>query len=172
MPRSILAPWLAAAALCSLAVPRVSQAIEAGQPLPALVIARLDGGAEPLLLQDLRGKVVYVDFWASWCVPCRQSMPALDALQKKLGPSGFVVVGISEDVSEADARRFLERVSVTFRLGLDEGDRAARAFGVKAMPSGYLVDRKGVVRHVHRGFTSETPPVLEAEVQGLLAEAP
>jgi thiol-disulfide isomerase/thioredoxin len=172
MPRTVCLAALAAALSCSLLAAGPARALDTGQALPALVAPRLDGAAASIAPESLRGKVVYVDFWASWCVPCRQSMPALDALQKKLGPSGFVVVGISKDVREADARRFLERVPVSFPLVLDEGDRLARAFGVKAMPSGYLADRRGIVREVHRGFTPATLEALEAQALALLAEAP
>jgi peroxiredoxin len=97
-------------------------------------------------------------------------MPALDALYRKHGAAGFTVVGVNKDVNEADAKRFVQRVPVGFPLVADEGDGLARAFGVKAMPSGYLIDRKGVVRHVHRGFTAETAATLETEIQSLLGE--
>ena len=113
---------------------------------------------------------MYVDFWASWCVPCRLSMPVLDALQRKHGARGFTVVGVNKDATLADAQRFVKRLPVSFALGRDENDAVARAFDVKAMPSGYLVDRKGVVRNVHRGFTNETAVALEREVEELLKE--
>jgi cytochrome c biogenesis protein CcmG, thiol:disulfide interchange protein DsbE len=145
--------------LSGLGMPCHAFALEVGEPIPSL------GG-----LRDLRGQVVYVDFWASWCVPCRTSMPVLDSLYRKHRERGFVVVGVNKDVSEADAARFLTRVPVTFPLLTDGGDQFARAFKVKAMPSGYLVDRKGVVRRVHRGFTTETAAGLETEIAGLLEE--
>jgi peroxiredoxin len=99
-------------------------------------------------------------------------MPALQALYRKHGAAGFQVVGVNKDVSEADAKRFLQRVAVEFPLVTDGDDANAKAFGVKAMPSGYLVDRKGVVRYVHRGFTDETAAVLEKQVVLLLGESP
>ena len=145
-------------------------AIEAGGALPELALARLEEPAQTLSLASLRGSVVYVDFWASWCVPCRLSMPALDALYKQNRARGFVVVGVNKDVSAAEARRFLAKVPATFPLVTDGADTAARAFDVKAMPSGYLIDRKGVVRKVHRGFTAETADALTREVEALLKE--
>ena len=145
-------------------------AVEVGERVPTVRGPRLD--APGSALPDVRGQVVYVDFWASWCVPCRQSMPILDELYRKHGAAGFAVVGVNKDVTEADARRFLRGVKVTFPLITDETDGLARTFDVKAMPSGYLVDRKGVVREVHRGFTDKTPPALEAHVLKLLAERP
>jgi len=99
-------------------------------------------------------------------------MPALDALYRRHRDRGFAVVGINKDVMPADAERFLKHVPVTFPLALDAQDAAARAFEVKAMPSGYLVDRKGVIRHVHRGFTAETAAAIEGEIEALLKESP
>ena len=145
-------------------------AVDVGATAPELAIARLDEPAQTLALASLRGNVVYIDFWASWCVPCRLSMPALDALYKQNRARGFAVVGVNKDVSAADARRFLGKVPVTFALASDGQDAAARAFDVKAMPSGYLIDRKGVVRKVHRGFTAETADTLAREIDALLKE--
>jgi thiol-disulfide isomerase/thioredoxin len=147
-----------------------THALEAGSPLPAITAPRLAASGAPVSLASLKGQVVYVDFWASWCVPCRLSMPTLDAMYRKYSSKGFAVVGFNKDVSNADAERFLQRVPVSFTLAQDEKDAAAKAFDVKAMPSGYLVDRKGVVRRVHRGFTAETAAELEHEVEELLKE--
>jgi thiol-disulfide isomerase/thioredoxin len=161
------------AAALALAFWQPAFAVEAGGALPPLELARLDANAAaPLSLAALRGKVVYVDFWASWCVPCRLSMPALESLYRTHGGQGFVVVGVNKDVSEADAKRFLAKLPVSFPLVSDTGDAAARALDVKAMPSGYVVDRKGIVRHVHRGFTEETAARLASEIEALMREAP
>jgi thiol-disulfide isomerase/thioredoxin len=160
----------AVACVLALALPPCAMAIEAGGAVPELALPRLEEPAEALSLASLRGSVVYVDFWASWCVPCRLSMPALDGLYKRNRARGFAVVGINKDVAAADAKRFLAKVPVTFALASDARDAAARAFDVKAMPSGYLVDRKGVVRKVHRGFTEETAAALEHEIDALLKE--
>jgi peroxiredoxin len=145
-------------------------ALEAGAPLPDLSPPRLGEPASQVSLKSLKGQVVYVDFWASWCVPCRLSMPALDSLYREHRARGFTVVGVNKDVSGDEAARFLKRVPVTFPLVQDTGDAAARAFDVKAMPSGYLVDRRGVVRKVHRGFTTETAAELAKEIEMLLKE--
>ena len=146
----------------------LAAAVEVGDTVPTVRGPRLDKPG--VTLPPVRGQVVYVDFWASWCVPCRQSMPILDALYKKHGAAGFTVVGVNKDVTEADARRFLQQVKVEFPLITDDADLIARAFDVKAMPSGYLIDRKGMVRVVHRGFTAETGAALEKEIDSLLKE--
>lgn len=160
--RAILGAVIALSPLAAVAIEEV------GASAPALVFPPLRKADPALALDKLRGRVVYVDFWASWCVPCRTSMPALDSLARRFGPRGFVVVGVNKDASLEDAERFLRRVPVSFPLVGDPSDSAARAFGVTAMPSGYLVDRAGVVRHVHRGFTAQTALALEREIEALL----
>jgi cytochrome c biogenesis protein CcmG, thiol:disulfide interchange protein DsbE len=160
----------AIACALALALSPCALAIEAGAAAPDLVAPGLEEPGQALTFASLRGSVVYVDFWASWCVPCRLSMPALDTLYKRNRARGFAVVGVNKDVSAADAKRFLAKIPVTFPLVSDLKDAAARAFDVKAMPSGYLVDRKGMVRKVHRGFTDETAAALEREIDALLKE--
>ena len=169
-PRMIAAIRMRLLAFMLSCVSLAAAAVEVGDHVPAVKGPRLD--APGTTLQAVRGQVVYVDFWASWCVPCRQSMPVLDGLYRKHGDAGFAVVGINKDVTVADARRFLQSVKVSFPLVTDDSDLLARAFEVKAMPSGYLVDRKGIVRMVHRGFTDKTAASLEAQIVKLLAEAP
>ena len=158
------------ACVLALALCTPAAALEPGAKAPALSAPRLDQPNPEVNLGALKGQVVYVDFWASWCVPCRLSMPALDSLYRKNAARGFAVVGINKDVSAADAQRFLQRVPVSFPLATDAQDAAARAFDVKAMPSGYLIDRRGVIRRVHRGFTTETGAELEREIDDLLKE--
>jgi peroxiredoxin len=157
-------------AALALALSGAAAAVEVGAPAPDFAIPRLGDPAQSLTLASLKGSVVYVDFWASWCVPCRLSMPTLDALYRRNRERGFAVVGVNKDVSVASARRFLERVPVTFPVGADARDAVARAFDVKAMPSGYLIDRKGIVRNVHRGFPPEAAAELEREIEYLLKE--
>ncbi|HET7548634.1 MAG TPA: TlpA disulfide reductase family protein [Usitatibacter sp.] len=164
--RSIIVGLALAAANAACA----AWAVAPGAPLPPIAAARLDDASARLSLQSLRGNVVYVDFWASWCVPCRQSMPQLDDLYRKYRDRGLRVVGVNKDVAPADAQRFLKRVHVTFPLVSDGDDAVARAFDVQAMPSGYLVDRAGVVRYVHRGFTAETAAELRGEIEALLGD--
>ena len=161
---------LAMGALMAALAPAAGFAVAPGAAAPEVSAPQLTEPSRRLDLQGLRGSVVYVDFWASWCVPCRQSMPRLDALYRKYQDRGFRVVGVNKDVTTADALRFLQRVNVSFPLVADGDDAVARAFDVKAMPSGYLVDRKGVVRFVHRGFTAQTAAELPGEIEKLLGD--
>ena len=121
-------------------------------------------------LNQFRGQVVYLDFWASWCVPCRLSFPALDQLHKKYRRDGFEVVAVNKDVVAADAGRFLARIPVGFTLVVDPDDKIVRAYVVKSMPSGYVLDRKGRVRYVHEGFRSNSAEQIEAQIIELLKE--
>ena len=145
-----------------------AHAMAPGAPLPAIVAHGLSEASSPVDLAALRGHVVYVDFWASWCVPCRESLPQIDALYRAYRARGLRVVGVNKDVATDDALRFLKRVNVSFPLVADTDDAVAKAFDVQAMPSGYLVDRKGVVRYVHRGFTADTAVELRTEIESLL----
>jgi thiol-disulfide isomerase/thioredoxin len=158
------------AALALFALSGIAAAVQPGSPMPQVAPRELGAAAAPLAFGSFRGSVVYVDFWASWCVPCRASMPALDAMYRKYRGVGLRVVGVNKDVAHADAQRFLERFAVSFPLVADGDDAVARAFDVQAMPSGYLVDLRGIVRYVHRGFTDETASALAAEIELLLKE--
>ena len=154
----------------TLLMPAAALAVAPGALAPDVKAPQLRQPGQVLALKSLRGNVVYVDFWASWCVPCRLSMPTLDTLYRKYGERGFRVVGVNKDVAGDDIDRFLNRVNVTFILLADKDDAIAKAFDVQAMPSGYLIDRKGIVRFVHHGFTELTARDLAKEIEGLLKD--
>ena len=156
----------------------------------AVVLAALSGGAAAVAPADkapafaapligksgqldtraLSGKVYYIDFWASLCGPCRASFPMLDKLYAQHREQGFVVVGINQDDRLDDAQRFLERIPVNFPLIADADHRIAESYKVSGMPSGILVDRKGVVRHVVRGFRGGEEVHLAKLVTALIEE--
>lgn len=122
-------------------------------------------------LQALQGEVVYLDFWASWCIPCIRSFPFMNQLEHDLKGEGLRVVGVNLDENPADARKFLEKYPVNFSIVTDPEKQCAQDFNVFAMPSSYLIDRKGVVRHVHHGFRSEETQKLRLLIEELLAES-
>ena len=140
-----------------------------GQEAPAVRLPSLSGG-EDVSLNSLRGKVVYLDFWASWCGPCRVSFPILEKLANELGPEGFEVLAINVDEVEADAQQFLSDIPVSYLVVRDAEGVSPQAYGILGMPTGYLIDREGVVREIHQGFRKSDGDQLRAEIVKLLGE--
>jgi len=131
-----------------------------------------DGGtaavAAPVDLAAWKGKVVYVDFWASWCVPCRQSFPWMTSLQKQYGADGLVVVAVNLDHVRADADRFLQQYPAGFTVRFDPQGRLAQDFKVRGMPTSALLARDGHVLLVHEGFRTKDESDLEKAVRAAL----
>ncbi len=121
-------------------------------------------------LKQFQGKVLYVDFWASWCGPCAKSFPFLNHLDHEFKDRGLQVIGINLDEKPGDAQDFLSQYPAQFMIAADAGQQCATDFGVKAMPSSYLVDRSGHIRHIHLGFKAGAAEELKAVVEQLLAE--
>jgi thiol-disulfide isomerase/thioredoxin len=161
----ILIPLLALTAL------GISRAAEVGERAPSCQVKALDG-AGALDLAGRPGKVVYIDFWASWCGPCAESFPFLDQLHKELRSRGFEVLGVNLDENPSDAKTFLSKRPVGFTLASDPDGRCPRVYGVQAMPSSYLVDRQGVIREVHRGFKAGDKKAIRDQVLLLLGGSP
>jgi thiol-disulfide isomerase/thioredoxin len=134
-----------------------------GRPLPPLPPGRLD-------LTPYHGKVVLLDFWASWCPPCRKSFPWMKTLAATYGERGLVVVTVGVDRDSAAARAFLEKEGVTFEVVLDPKGEIARAFGLEGMPTSYLIDRRGLVRAEVVGFQPSETRKTEARIAALLEE--
>ncbi|MDP9084928.1 MAG: TlpA family protein disulfide reductase [Pseudomonadota bacterium] len=126
--------------------------------------------AAALDLSAYRGKVVYVDFWASWCGPCKQSFPWLDNLVREYSSQNFVVIGVNVDKDRAQAERFLHETPAEFSIVYDPKGELAAAYKVTGMPSGVLIDRAGRVRFQHAGFSGTQKGLYEEQLQTLLAE--
>ena len=151
-----------------LLAPLAAFALQAGAPVPAVVAQSIDGQWQRL--QDYRGKVVYVDFWASWCAPCRQALPQYERLHRELGPSGFVVLAINVDTEQRLAQRMLQQIPMSFPVILDPQGLLAQRFSPPTMPTGYLIDRQGIVRYVHTGYKAEDLPAFETMVRKMVEE--
>lgn len=119
-------------------------------------------------LDAYRGKVVVVDFWASWCVPCRRSFPWLNSMQKKYADEGLVIVGVNMDASADDAQAFLRDFPADFRIVNDPEGVLAREFDVIAMPSSYVIDRNGRIAAKHLGFKVKKQDEYEAMLRDTL----
>ena len=131
-----------------------------------------DETGRTLRLADFKGRVVLLDFWASWCVPCRVSFPAVDALHKELGTRGFAALAVNVDEQRKNADSFLEVRPHTMPVVFDPKGRAAEAFALEAMPSTLILDRAGRVRFRHMGYTEKTIAQYRAEILELLKESP
>ena len=109
-------------------------------------------GGGTVRLSGLKGQVVMINFWATWCGPCRQEMPLLEQIQARYEPLGFTIVGINVEPDSDAAQAWLTKVPVTFPILFDRENKVAESFGVDGMPSTVFIDRAGTVRYVHRGY--------------------
>ncbi len=155
-----------AASSAALLIASYVAALDTGARAPSLSGRDLRGNA--VSLQAHRGSVVVVDFWASWCEPCGQAMPALDRIYQRYQSRGLVVIGVSVDRSEENARTFLGRTRVSFPVIHDASHSFATQFSPPTMPSTYVIDRQGIVRHVHAGFRQGDAARLEQVIRELL----
>ncbi len=124
------------------------------------------------ITKELRGKVVLVDFWASWCVPCKQSFPVLNDLLSKYGKRGFVVIGINVDESKVAMDKFLKSTPAQFSILHDAKQKLVQQVNVESMPTSFIVDTTGKVRFVHNGFHGQkTHDEYVREIESLLPNA-
>src|SRR5579884_1476569 len=107
---------------------------------------------KPVALSELKGQVVLINFWASWCGPCRQEMPILNQLFKSYQPAGFTLIGVNVEPSATDANRFLKGTPVSFPILYDPHSQVSQLYQVTGMPSTVILDRNGTIRYVHHGY--------------------
>lgn len=141
--------------------------VAVGDTAPETQLPNL-GDSGSTSLGQFKGKVVYLDFWASWCGPCRLSFPQLEQLHGELGPDGFEVFAINVDEFENDALAFLREIPVSYHVVRDASGETPRNWGILGMPTGFLIDRNGVVRKVHQGYRKNDGAALRLEIIELL----
>jgi thiol-disulfide isomerase/thioredoxin len=151
--------------------PMAALSLGNGEPAPSCSVPSLDGG-RIINVADFLGRVVYLDFWASWCAPCRQSFPFMNELHKELAGKGLAIVAVSVDKTADEARGFLARYPAQFTTALDVAGACPKSYQLQGMPSSYLIDRKGVVRVLHEGFRNSDKAGLRARLLELLSEKP
>jgi len=123
----------------------------------------------PLLdLQHYSGKVIYLDFWHSACLPCRQSLPALNRLRQRLGTDRVEIIGVNLDRQPRLARAFLSAYPVDFPVVSDVANTLIKVYGLDVFPSGFVIDGQGVIRYVHQGFNAQHVPAIELQLRDLL----
>ena len=139
---------------------------EGGQAPAPLVLADLAG--RDVDLASFKGEVVLVNFWATWCVPCREEMPSLQRLQQKLGGKGFRVLAVNVGEGAPRIRQFLERTPVSFTILRDAESEAMKAWRVRMLPASFLVDRRGMLRYQLVGEADYDDPKQQAPILELL----
>ena len=157
------------AAASSLAVAGASAAsVQPSALAPDFTLHSVDG--TNLRLQEQRGRVVLVNFWASWCGPCRQEMPHLNKLYDKYRASGFVLLGVNIDDNARAATDLAAKLGLKFPVLLDTAKTVSRLYEMGAMPSTVVIDREGRVRYLHRGYRDGVELTYDEQIRGLLKE--
>jgi len=139
-----------------------------GAPAPDFTLSGLSG--PNLRLSEYQGRVVMINFWATWCGPCRQEMPALQTIYQRYEPAGFTLLGVNVDAEPDGARRMAEEMGVSFPLLFDASKEVSKLYDVRAMPVTVLVDRDGTVRYVHHGYKPGYESDYLDQVRSLLRE--
>ena len=145
-----------------------AHAAEMNEAAPDFTLKSL--GGENLKLSEMAGNVVLINFWASWCGPCREEMPLLNALHNKYEPLGFTVWGVNVEENSANAQGFLNDFPVDFPILLDDTNKVSRQFKVIAMPTTVVVDRDGNMRYLHQGYKSGDEARYRKMVKKLVRE--
>ena len=165
---SQLLPRLLLAAFMVLSTPLAAIAAEVGRPAPDFTLKSL--GGPNLKLSEMAGSVVLINFWASWCGPCREEMPLLNSLHKKYEPLGFKVLGVNVEQDVKGAKGFLTNFPVDFPVLLDSDNRVSEQYKVIAMPTTVVVDRDGNMRFLHQGYKSGDEAKYRQMVKKLVRE--
>ena len=161
--------WMRAAALTATLVMTSTVGASANSSTaPAFTLPSRAG--DTVSLASLKGKVVMLNFWASWCGPCRQEMPLLEQMHKRYSALGFTLVGVNVDANSKDAEEWLSKTPVSFPVLFDRESKVSAMYDVKAMPSTVFIDRQGNVRALHRGYKAGDEGEYLNQIRALLKE--
>jgi len=164
-PRSLQRRTLLGAALAACTVGTARAAIASGNA-PDFTLRTTEGGN--MRLQEQRGRVVMVNFWATWCGPCKIEMPHLNRLYEKYRSSGFVLMGVNVDEDPRNAVNTAAKLGVTFPVLLDADKRVSRLYDLSTMPTTLIIDRDGRVRHLHRGYRDGYEQTYDQQIREML----
>ncbi len=170
MKKSILRKWsgMMLAGFVALGLAAGAQAASLKGPAPNFTLKAMTG--KNLKLSEMAGNVVLINFWASWCGPCREEMPLLNDLHNKYEPLGFTVLGVNVEEDPQNARGFLKNFPVDFPVVLDNQNRVSKQYNVIAMPTTVVVDRDGNVRYLHKGYKAGDEAKYRKIVKKLVRE--
>ena len=128
----------------------------------------LPGDGSEISLEKLKGKIVYLDFWASWCDPCRKSFPWMNGMKARFDSKKFAIVAVNLDSSKKEAMKFLEKAPADFDIAYDPDGKVASKYNLQAMPTSYLIDKKGNLIMTHKGYREGDTAEIEAKILTLL----
>ena len=167
--RHLTGAILVGSLLASLSASLPARAVGVGDPAPDFSLPALDDRVM-ITLADHRGKVVYLDFWSSWCLPCRISLPLLSAMRDELFGESFEIVAIDVDRIPKDGRDFLKRYPASYPVASDSTGATAERYNLVGMPTSFIIDREGIVRHIHTGFEENDIEEIRAQLEALIGE--
>jgi peroxiredoxin len=159
---------IALSALMLIMHPFIANADQAGTKAPPFRL--VDTAGTVVTLEDFAGKILMITFWASWCASCREGFPALDQLYNQYQDQGFAVIGINVDASPARVAAFLRNTPVKFPILIDSKGETAEAYRLSGLPTIFIIDRDGVVKHRHSGYEKGFSRIYDQEIRDLLKQ--
>lgn len=139
------------------------------KPAPDFSISRLNSDGM-ISLADLKGKVIYLDFWATWCPPCRKSFPWMEEMHTRYQDDGLAIIAVSVDGKRELAEKFVQETGASFITAIDSGKKTARDYKLRAMPSSYIIGRDGTIISIHLGFRTSKTKAMEDEIKQALMQ--
>jgi peroxiredoxin len=155
-------------AMAAIVITTAAFAADTGSPAPSFTLNDLTG--QQIALSKYKGQVVMLNFWATWCGPCQQEMPLLDQMSKKYKPAGFTLIGVNVDKEAPPVKALLDRKPVSFQVLLDPTNSVSKTYHVDEMPSSVIVDRKGQIRFIHRGYKPGDENEYQDRIRQLIRE--